>query len=159
MTTATIRAFLWNGAAMLAAASSAHGAVNSACLLTPAELQAATGRTFENGQAGDNALDGAVQCYYTERGKPQRKLTVGIAGANAKAQFESRIRLLKVGKEPIDLTGVGDAAYFNGTSAGVLAGPRLITLSGLRRASDPKVAPDRAADLLRTALKRAASNG
>jgi hypothetical protein len=156
----TIRAILWSGAIVLAAASGvAHAAANSACLLTAAELQAATGRTFDAGQAGDNAIDGAVQCHYSETGRPQRKLTVGVAGTNAKAQFESRRRLLKMGKEPIDLAGVGDAAYYNGTSAGVLAGARLITLSGLRRASDPKVAPDKAAELLRTALKRAADKG
>jgi hypothetical protein len=156
----TIRAILWSGVTVLAVASgAAEAAVNGACLLTAAELQAATGRTFDDGQAGDNALDGAVQCHYTEKGKPQRKLTVGVAAANARAQFESRRRLLKMGKEPIDIAGVGDAAYYNGTSAGVLSGARLITLSGLRRASDPKVAPDKAAELLRTALKRAGDKG
>jgi hypothetical protein len=145
---------------VLAGASSAAGAAaNSACLLTAAELQAATGRTFDDGRAGDNALDGAVQCHYAEKGKPQRKLTVGVAGTNAKAKFESRRRLLKIGKAPIDLAGVGDAAYYNGASAGVLAGARLITLSGLRRASDPSVAPDKAAELLRTSLKRAGDKG
>src|SRR5687767_5649903 len=113
----TIRVILWSGVTVLAAASSAApAAVNSACLLTAAELQTATGRTFDDGQAGDNAVDGAVQCHYAEKGKPQRKLTVGVAGSHARAQFESRRRLLKMGKEPIDLMGVGDAAYYNGTS-------------------------------------------
>jgi hypothetical protein len=66
------------------------------------------------------------------------------------------MRLLKVGKQPIDLQGVGDAAYFNGTAAGVLVGDRLITLSGVRRGSskDAAIAPERIVTLLQAAIGR-----
>jgi hypothetical protein len=80
----SIRAILWSGMVALAGLSSAAEAgTNGACLLTAAELQAATGRTFDDGQAGETSVDGVVQCHYAETGKPQRKLTVGVAAANA----------------------------------------------------------------------------
>ncbi len=126
-----------------------------ACLLTPAELQAATGRAFAAGQSAKNLGDGSPLCHYAEKDKPQRKLTVGVSSTNAQRQFESRMRLLQMGSASIKLDGVGDRAYFSGTAAGVLAGDKLISISNLRRSPDPKIAPDKAAELLRAALKAA----
>jgi hypothetical protein len=128
---------------------------NDACLLTPAELQAATGRAFIAGQAGVTAGGGAPLCHYAEMDQPQRKLTVGLSTENAQRQFESNMRLLKMGAASIELKGVGDAAYFNGTSAGVLSGNTFIHLSNLRRGGSPKIAPERVIELLQAALKRA----
>lgn len=129
-----------------------------ACLLTPAELQAATGRAYSEGQATKVVGDGSPLCVYAETAQPQRKLTIGVSTQNARRQFESRMRLLKMGNKPIDLAGVGDAAYFNGTSAGVLAGERFISLSGLRRGAskDQQVTPQRVVGLLQAVLKRIA---
>ena len=60
-----------------------------------------------------------------------------------------------MGKKEIGLKGVGDGAYFNGTSAGVLSGDKLITLSNVRRASAPEIPAERIVTLLQAALGRA----
>lgn len=132
---------------------------DSACLLTPAELQALTGRAFSDGQASKNLGDGSPLCHYAEKDNPQRKLTIGVSSANAQRQFESRMRLLQAGGKSIDLKGVGDGAYFNGTAAGVLSGDKLITISNLRRAADPKIAPEKVAAMLQSVLKAAKAEG
>lgn len=63
-------------------------------------------------------------------------------------------RTLTMNKKEIGLKGVGDAAYFNGTSAGVLAGDKLIVLSGVRRLGAADIAPERIVALLQAALGR-----
>jgi hypothetical protein len=128
---------------------------DSACLLTPAELQTLTGRAFSDGQASKNLGDGSPLCHYAEKDDPKRKLTIGVSSTNAQRQFESRMRLLQMGSKSIDLKGVGDRAYFNGTSAGVLAGDKLITISNLRRAADPQIAPEKVVATFQLALKMA----
>lgn len=145
-------------AAVLLFILSPLGFADQACLLTPAELQAATGRAFNEGQATRVVGDGSPLCVYAETGQPQRKLTIGVSTQSARRQFESRMRLLRMGNKPIELAGVGDAAYFNGTAAGVLAGDRFISLSGLRRGAskDEQIAPERVVGLLQAALKRIA---
>ena len=70
----------------------------------------------------------------------------------------SRLRLLQMGGKSIDLKGVGDRAYFNGTAAGVLSGDKLITFSNLRRSSDPKIAAEQLVPALQRALKKAAES-
>jgi hypothetical protein len=60
-----------------------------------------------------------------------------------------------MGKKEIGLKGVGDAAYFNGTAAGVLSGDKLITVSNVRRPSAPEIPPERIVTLLQAALARA----
>lgn len=130
------------------------GASAAACLLTPEELRAATGREFIAGREG-KAVDGSDLCAYAEVAMPARKLAVNVIASRGKAAYESRMRLLSMGKKEIGLKGVGDAAYFNGTAAGVLSGDKLITLSNLRRASAPKIAPERIVTLLQAALGRA----
>lgn len=106
------------GVGMLACAV-AHA--DTACLLTPSELQTLTGRAFSDGEPGKNAGDGSPLCHYAEKDNPRRKLTIGVSSTNAQSQFESRLRLLQMGGKSIDLKGVGDRAYFNGTAAGVRA--------------------------------------
>lgn len=130
------------------------GASAAACLLTPEELRAATGREFIAGQEG-KAADGSALCTYAEVAVPTRKLAVNVIASRGKAAYESRVRLLSMGKKEIGLKGVGDAAYFNGTAAGVLSGDKLVTLSNVRRASAPEIAPERIVTLLQAALDRA----
>lgn len=134
------------GAALLAC-TLAHA--NEACLLTPAQLQDLTGRAFEEGQPGRNAGDGSPLCHYAERANPKRRLTIGVSSTNAQQQFDSRARMLQTGGRSIELQGVGEAAYYNGTAAGVLSGGRLFSISNLRRASDPKIEPEKVAAALR----------
>ncbi|HEY6643279.1 hypothetical protein [Povalibacter sp.] len=127
---------------------------NEACLLTPQQLQTLTGRTFAEGQASRNPGDGSPLCHYAEQTNPQRKLTIGVSSTNAKQQFDSRLRMLQMGGKSIELEGVGDRAYYNGTAAGVLAGSKLIAISNLRRASDPKIESDKVIAALRAALQK-----
>ncbi len=150
--TTNVRRVLISAMALLAC-SVAHA--NTACLLTPAELQTLTGRAFAEGQASKAAGDGSPLCHYPEKDNPKRKLTIGVSSSNAQSQFDSRVRLLQRGGESIELKGVGDRAYFNGTAAGVLAGDTLITISNLRRSSDAKIAPEQVVSLLQRALKSA----
>jgi hypothetical protein len=138
--------------AALLLGSAAHA--DDACLLTPAQLQTLTGRAFAEGQASKNLGDGSPLCHYAEQENPQRKLTIGVSSTNAKQQFDSRLRMLQMGGKPIELKGVGDSAYYNGTGAGVLTGSKLITISNLRRASDPKIESDKVVAALQTALKK-----
>jgi hypothetical protein len=126
--------------------------------LTPSELQTLTGRAFSDGQASKNLGDGSPLCHYVEKANPQRKLTIGVSSTNAQRQFESHMRLLQMGSKSIDLKGVGDRAYFNGTAAGVLSGDKLITISNLRRAADPKIAPEMVVAMFQSALKAARAN-
>lgn len=133
----------------------AAAALANPCVVTPAELKAATGRDFGEGAAGKDITGQYEQCTYAETAKPTRKLIVSVRTVKAKEQYESSKRLLQMGKDPIDLAGVGDAAYFSGVAAGVLQGNKAILVSGVRRASDPKIEREKAAELLRAALKRA----
>lgn len=144
------RALIVVGAVLLNGAAWAE----SACLLTPAQLQTLTGRTFAEGQLATNPGDGSPLCHYAEQSSPSRKLTIGVSSTNAAKQFDSRVRMLQMGSKSIALDGVGDRAYYNGTSAGVLDGDRLVTISSLRRASDPKIEPGKVVDALRAALKK-----
>lgn len=127
---------------------------DDACPLTPSELQTLTGRAFGEGEASKNLGDGSPLCHYAEKDNPRRKLTIGVSSTNAQRQFESRMRLLKTGSKSIELQGVGDRAYFNGTAAGVLSGDKLITVSNLRRASDPEIAAEKVVALLQAVLKK-----
>ncbi len=127
---------------------------SDACLLTPAQLQTLTGRAFAEGEPGKNLGDGSPLCHFAEQANPKRKLTIGVSSTNARQQFDSRVRMLQTGGKPITLDGVGDGAYYNGTSAGVLDGDRLITLSNLRRASDPKIEPAKVVAALQAMLKK-----
>jgi hypothetical protein len=131
------------------------GVLASACLVSVEELQTATDRTFSAGQEG-KAVDGSPLCVYAEAAAPTRKLIINVLESRGKAGFESRLRLLNVGKKEIGLKGVGDAAYYNGTSAGVLTGDRLIAFSGVRRAASKDIPPERIVALLQAAVVRAA---
>lgn len=121
------------------------------CLFTPEQLKVATGRAYAAGEAMKDAA-GQPLCAYAEVERPKRKLVVGLHTEKARPQFESRVRLLKMGKK-IELEGVGDAAYFNGTAAGVLQGERFVSLTNLRRAGDPALEPTKVAQLLKAALR------
>ncbi|HVF17003.1 MAG TPA: hypothetical protein VNA21_08830 [Steroidobacteraceae bacterium] len=127
---------------------------SNACLLSTDELQTATSREFAPGEP-TKAAGGSLLCAYAERSNPKRHLTIEMSSEKAKQQFESRVRLLSSGHASIALAGVGDAAYYNGTAAGVLVGDRLIAIGGLRRAPDPKIAPEKVARLLELAIKQA----
>ena len=126
---------------------------NDACLVTPAQLQSATGRVFADGEAATNPGDGSPLCHYAQKDNAKRVLTIGVSSTKAKAQFDSRLRLLQRGSASIALQGVGDRAYFSGTAAGVLSGDTLVSISNLRRAGDPAIASDAVVELLRSALE------
>jgi hypothetical protein len=148
------RAAVIAGIGLLACATAQ---ADNPCLLTPEQLQTMTGRAFNEGEAGKNPGNGSPQCLYAERDNPSRKLIIGVSSTDAQRRFESHLRLLKMSSQPIALEGVGDRAYFNGTSAGVLSGNTLITFSNLRRASDPQIAPEKVVAMLRVALEKAAA--
>lgn len=145
------------GAIIAALLACSAAAAETACLLTPAALQKATSRAFAEGQLARNLGDDSPLCHYAEKDNPQRKLTVGVSVANARQQFESRLRLLQMSGKSIELKDVGDRAYYNGTSAGVLAGDKLISISNLRRAGQPKIAQEKVQELLRAAIEAAGS--
>ncbi|TDQ44154.1 hypothetical protein [Permianibacter aggregans] len=120
---------------------------NSPCRLSSADLQAATGRTFNEGEVTITAT-GISMCVYTEKDKPKRRVTLEVSSDNAEKQFESKMRLLQLGKKSIVLPGVGDKAYFNGTAAGVLKGDTFFSLGQLRRSSEPELKPENVIALL-----------
>jgi hypothetical protein len=128
-------------------------ALANACILTPSELQTATGRSFNAGQES-KAVDGSSVCSYTEVAAPKKRLVVNVIESKGKARFESSKRLLTMSRKDIGLAGVGDAAYFNGPSAGVLSGDKMIALSGVERAQVAAVPPERIVALLQIALGR-----
>lgn len=133
---------LWAGAA---------GAAGP-CLLSAEELTAATGRPFATGEPGQDAA-GTPICVYAQTDSPRRRLILGVAGDKARTRYQAQARLLA--REPGSrLDGVGEAAYYNGSAAGALAGERFVFLSQLRRGSDPEIAPQRVAELLDKALAR-----
>ena len=129
-------------------------ALANACILTPAEVQTAIGRAFSAGQES-KAVDGSAVCSYAEVAFPKRRLVINVVDSKGKVRFDSAKRLLKMSNKPIDLAGVGDAAYFNGTSAGVLSGDKYIAFSGLKPAPGSKpshAAPEQIVALLQAAL-------
>lgn len=139
----------------LLACVTAHA--DTACLLTPAELQNLTGRSFSEGEIAKDPGDGSPLCHYAQTDNPRRKLTIGVTSVKAQQRFEAHLRLLNMGNKSIEIDGAGDRAYYNGTSAGVLSGGKLITFSNLRRGSDPKIAPEKVVAMLQAALKKAES--
>lgn len=156
------RASAWRGArrittiatiAVVALLVHSTASAADACLLTPAQLQAATGRAFAAGEAATNPGDNSPLCHYAQTDNAKRVLTIGVSSTRAQAQFDSRLRLLQRGNASIALQGVGDRAYFSGTAAGVLSGDTLISISNLRRAGEPDIASDKVVALLRSALE------
>jgi hypothetical protein len=144
--------FMFPAIAALALASPVVASAKG-CIFTPAELQTATGRSFNAGQES-KAVDGSSVCSYTEVAAPKKRLVVNVIESKGKVRFDSSKRLLTMSKKPIDLAGVGDAAYFNGPSAGVLSGDKMIALSGVERAQVPDVPPERVVALLELAIAR-----
>ena len=124
------------------------------CLLTVEELQQATGREFESGTPGKDIATQEPQCTYAETKNPKRHVMVRILTEKAAQRYASNKRLVSFGKDPIELDGVGDAAFYTGTTAGVLLGERAIILSTLRRASDAEIERSTVTDLLRKAAER-----
>jgi hypothetical protein len=124
-----------------------------ACLLSPEELSTATGREFSAGEARKDIATGEPQCFYAQKANPKRGVLLRIQSEKAAKRFEATKRVTTFGSEPVDVPGVGDAAYFNGTSAGVLAGQQAVILS-LRGAGDPKIAREKVADLLKLIVAR-----
>lgn len=138
----------------LAATLGPSAEASGGCLVTPAELEAATGRVFEEGRSGKDITQQHDECVYAEKNQAKHKLVISVRTVNARQQFESRKRLLTMGKDSIDIEDVGDAAWFSGVAAAVLKGDRALFLSGVRRASDPNIPREKIAELLRAALKR-----
>lgn len=124
------------------------------CLLTPDELKQATGRAFEAGVPGKDIATQEPQCTYAEKNKPKRSVMVRILTEKAAQRYAANKRLVSFGNDPLDLEGVGEAAFYSGTTAGVLLGERAIILSTLRRAGDPKLERAAVVDLLRKAAER-----
>lgn len=124
------------------------------CLLSSDELSAATGRAVLAGQPRKDIVTGEPQCFYAQKDKPKRGMMLRIHAQKAANRFEATKRVTAVGGEPVDLPGVGDAAFFNGTSAGVLVGDKAVILGSLRGAGDPKIAPEEVTKLLQLVAER-----
>lgn len=133
--------------------ASPSAVADTPCLLTGAELSSFAGRAFADGAASKTAV-GTPMCVYTEKDRPKRKLTIEVSSTNAASQFDSRVRLLQRGKASIEIAGIADRAYFNGTAAGVLKGDTLVAVGQLRRSSDPDISRDSASNLLRLLAER-----
>ena len=125
-----------------------------ACLLSPELLLSATGREFSAGEARKDIATGEPQCFYAQKVNPKRGVLLRIQSEKAATRFASTKRATSFGSEPVDLPGIGDAAYFNGTSAGVLAGENAAILSNLRAANDPKIDRAKVAELLKLIAAR-----
>jgi hypothetical protein len=148
--------FALSAVAVLSLGFPAVGLAN-ACILTPAKLQTLVGRAFNAGQES-KAVDGSSVCSYTEVDSPKRRLVINVIESKADVRFESAKRLLKMSNKPIDLAGVGDAAYYNGTAAGVLSKDRMIAFSGVKPPPGSKpshLAPEQIVALLKAALEQA----
>lgn len=127
---------------------------SDACLLSVEELSAATGREFSAGEARKDIATGEAQCFYAQKANPKRGMSLRIHAQKAASRFEATKRATSFGSEPVDLPGVGDAAYFNGTSAGVLVGEKAAILGTLRGAGDPKIDRAKVAELLKLVTAR-----
>ncbi|MBM0106737.1 hypothetical protein JM946_18550 [Steroidobacter sp. S1-65] len=141
--------------ALLALGLPAVGLAN-ACLLSPAELQTKMGRAFNAGQQSE-AVDGSALCSYTEVANPKRSLRINVIESQAAPRFERTKRLLTMGNKSIDLAGVGDAAYYNGTTAAVLSGDRLVVISNVKPPPGSKPShhsPEEMVALLKAAIER-----
>ena len=124
------------------------------CLLSAEELSAATGRAFIAGEARKDIVTAEPQCFYAQKDKPKRGMMLRIHSQKAASRYEATKRVTTFGSEPVELPGVGDAAFFNGTSAGVLIGDKAVILGSLRGAGEPKVAREKVAELLRLVIER-----
>lgn len=127
---------------------------SDACLLSAEELSTATGREFSAGEARKDIVTSEPQCFYAQKANPKRGVLLRIHTQKAASRFEATKRATSFGSEPVDLSGVGDAAYFNGTSAGVLVGEKAAILGTLRGAGDPKIDRAKVAELLKLVTAR-----
>lgn len=125
-----------------------------ACLLTPEELSTATGREFSAGEGRKDIATGEPQCFYAQKANPKRGVLLRIQSEKAASRFAATKRVTTFGSDPVDVPGIGDAAFFNGTSAGVLAGEQAAILSSLRGAGEPKIAREKVAELLKLIVAR-----
>lgn len=124
------------------------------CLLSAEEVSAATGRAFSAGEARKDIVTGEPQCFYAQKENPKRGVMLRIHSQKAASRFEATKRVTTFGNDPVDLPGIGDGAYFNGTSAGVLVGDKAVILGSLRGAGEPKIGHDKVAELLRLVIDR-----
>lgn len=125
-----------------------------ACLLSVDELKATTGRVFKAGEPRKDVVTGEPQCFYSQAENPKRGVLLRILEQKAASRFEASKRATSFGTDPVDLSGVGDAAFFNGTSAGVLVGDQAIILGSIRGAGDPKIEREKVGGLLKVVVER-----
>jgi hypothetical protein len=124
------------------------------CLLSVDELSAAAGRAFSAGEPRKDIVTEEPQCFYAQKDKPKRGMTLRIHTQKAASRFEATKRVTTFGSDPVELSGVGDAAFFNGTSAGVLVGDKAVILGSIRGAGDPKIAREKVVGLLKLVAAR-----
>lgn len=124
------------------------------CLLSVEELAATTGRAFSAGEPRKDIVTGEPHCFYAQKENPKRGMLLRIHTQKADRRFEATKRATSFGSDPVEVPGVGDAAYFNGTSAGVLVGDKAVILGSIRTAGDPKIDREKVAKLLKLVAER-----
>ena len=138
------------------ACGTAQAAVQSSCLLKPAELAPVLGHLPLEGRVDQDPF-GVPMCVYEMKTQSGRRflLLVHIKPWDRK-RYEQRITVAEgSGQRKVQaLSGVGDGALFVEGVAGALSGTHYIEFNGLKTGSTRPVQPDEVAGLLRLALAR-----
>jgi len=142
---------------LLALASrTAQAAVQTSCLLKPAELAPVLGHLPLEGRA-DRDPFGVPMCVYEMKTQSGRRFLLLVqAKPWDRKRYEQRVTVAEgSGQRKVHaLQDVGDAAFFVEGVAGALSGTHYIEFNGLKTASTRPVQPDEVAGLLKLALNR-----
>lgn len=133
-----------------------HAAVQTSCLLKPAELAPVLGHLPLDGRAEQDPF-GVPMCVYEMKTQSGRRFLLLVhAKAWDRKRYEQRVTVAEgSGQRKVhSLPDVGDAAFFVEGVAGALSGTRYIEFNGLKTASMRAVQPDEVAGLLKLALNR-----
>jgi len=140
------------------ACTTAHAAVQTSCLLKPAELAPVLGHLPLDGRADQDPF-GVPMCVYEMKAQSGRRflLLVHVKAWDRK-RYEQRVTVAEgSGQRKVHaLPDVGDAAFFVEGVAGALSGTHYIEFNGLKTASTRAVQPNEVAGLLKLALNRLA---
>jgi len=134
----------------------AQAAVQTSCLLKPAELAPVLGHLPLDGRAERDPF-GVPMCVYEMKTQSGRRFLLLVHfKAWDRKRFEQRVTVAEgSGQRKVhSLPDVGDAAFFVEGVAGALSGTRYIEFNGLKAASMRTVQPDEVAGLLKLALNR-----
>jgi hypothetical protein len=142
--------------AMLCGAGTAFAQTGSACLFTPAELEATLGHTPEAGVNDKDRL-GMSTCRYAMKGTRGIHFSVRIVTKCDQPRFEQHAKTMQSisGKANKPLGGIGDGAYFSpGGTAAARVGGQCVQFSGLNAGAQRGVSEADAGKLLALAASR-----